>query len=40
MDRSSWGSIKGSVAVYHYTTYAELYRAVEDAFHTVTPQIL
>jgi hypothetical protein len=40
MYRPLWGSIKGSVAACHYATIADLFRAVEFAFHTVTQPIL
>jgi len=39
-DNSLWGIIKGRVPARRYNNNEDLRRAVEDAFHTVTPKIL
>ena len=39
-DNSLWGIIKGRVAVRCYNNNEDLRRAVEDAFHTITPKML
>ena len=39
-DNSLWGIIKGRVAACRYNNNEDLPRAVEDAFHTVTPKML
>ena len=39
-DNSLWGIIKGRVAARRYNNNEDLRRAVEDAFHTVTPKML
>ena len=39
-DISLWGVIKAYVSARHYTTNKELCNSVQDAFHTITPDIL
>jgi len=39
-DNSLWGIIKGIVAARRYNINEDLRRAVEDAFHTITPKML
>ena len=39
-DSSFWSIIKGRIDAHHYNNNEDFPRAVEDAFHTVTPKML